>query len=290
MTKVRSLGLFLVALICFLLSVIAYLVVKNRSIESELVRNRAETGRVLQALTLAQSELSKTRSRITDQASSSKGRQAIDAALDVWLMKVDMLMVFLEKNPQWSIPQLKLLTISDWLDVTKDGNFETEADYRRALAKLRGLARQKVASSIGEALARSIAGNEGKIPISSEVLKHYIGQGFDPSYLDGLRINESGKLPGLKSKQKFVLVESPVDDVWDQTLFYNADGRWGVRSAGVSGEEMLESSIKRYYKDFGRNPTSIADLAAYPEMKGVDVESLKRVFAALTNRVNYPYK
>src|SRR5690606_10340514 len=85
------------------------------------------------------------------------GDEKFENALDVWIGKVRMLSTYLENNPDKRIPQMDLLTEKEWLDVTKDIELDSEADFRQALGKLRGLARQKVASQIREALKGAMA-------------------------------------------------------------------------------------------------------------------------------------
>ena len=65
-------------------------------------------------------------------------------------------------RPETKIPELQLLTETDWLVAAKEAKLDTEADIRKALAHLRSLAKQRL--PLADALSKFIADNNGELP------------------------------------------------------------------------------------------------------------------------------
>ncbi len=235
---------------------------------------------------------------VTEEASKLRGLLAevtppasdevFENALDAWIGKVRRLADYLSGHPGIRIPQMDRLTASDWLDVVKDanGSLDTEADFREALGKLRGLARQKVAPEIGKALVEAIAQNNGKLPDDPRSLAPYLPAGFNPAILDEFLMNPSGEIPGLKTQQRFVLIDKRVDDLWDATMFYDTAGNWGLHSAFAKGKETVANAITQFTQSTGVPPTSPSQLLPYMGSgpKPTDESAFNELFSALTTR------
>jgi hypothetical protein len=212
---------------------------------------------------------------------------AFGEAFDAWMGKVRRLFAYLAMHPERRIPQMDALTAADWLDVTKNKDLETEADFREALAKLRGLARQKFANDIGKALERAMAEDGGRPPSDPQALAAYVPAGIDQSILRQLAVNATGVMPGLKilgATEQFYLVDKPVDDLWDSTLFYSPNGGAGVRAAGAMGENSVAAAIAQYTKANGVPPTSAYQLSQYPGISAIDQADLDEMFKAMTTK------
>ena len=79
---------------------------------------------------------------------------------------------YLERMPDKQIPELKLLTDVDWLTATKEAKLESDADVRRTLSRLRGLAKNRLPLASG--LNAYINANNGQLPGDLSQLKPYI--------------------------------------------------------------------------------------------------------------------
>ncbi len=79
---------------------------------------------------------------------------------------------YLERMPDKQIPELKLLTDVDWLTATKEAKLESDADVRRTLSRLRGLAKNRLPLASG--LNAFINENNGQLPTDLSQLKPYI--------------------------------------------------------------------------------------------------------------------
>ena len=77
----------------------------------------------------------------------------------------------LERMPDKKIPELQLLTESDWLLAAKDAKFDAEVDVRKALSHLRSLAKSRL--PMGGALNAFTRANNGQLPTDLSQLKPY---------------------------------------------------------------------------------------------------------------------
>lgn len=221
--------------------------------------------------------------------SAADGNAALESAIEAWLVKVGKLRGFLREHPEWSIAQLELLAPADWLDATKKP-LESEADLRRALGSLRGLARQKTASDIAKALRAATAANGGQAPGSVETLLSYLPAGFDPALLSQVMLNPSGAIPGLREigggATTYYLVDRPVDPLWDGTLFYDASGGYGSRSSSARGENDVANAIAQFRAaNNGAAPTNVSQLLGDPKVAALDPTTLEELFRAMTTSV-----
>ncbi len=78
--------------------------------------------------------------------------------------RVALLKKLFAELPAQRIPEIKLLTDSDWLDVARTHELDTTSDIRVALAEIRALARRKFADELRPALQKFITASEGQLP------------------------------------------------------------------------------------------------------------------------------
>lgn len=221
------------------------------------------------------------------RAKAIEGHQVYEDEVDRWLQRIDLLKGYLEKNPDKMIPELNLLTPKDWLNVTVDISLEFEADYRKALAKARGLTKRKTAAAVGDALKRAVAANGGKMPADVQDLAGYLAPGTEPAILQRLAHNPSGQIDGLKDlsgKTRYVLIEKPVDDVWDTITFYSEDGGWGTRGI-TNGEHHVTKAINEFTRATGIAPTTAQQLQPYLVNTTLDESTRDALFNALTTKL-----
>jgi hypothetical protein len=220
---------------------------------------------------------------VVSQLRPAPSDEAFENALELWIAKVHRLSAYLDAHPNLRIPQMDVLTANNWLDVTKDNNLVSDADFRADLGRLRGLARLAFAPEIGKALGQALAANGGQLPTNPQELAQYFPSGADPTILGQLQINPSGSIPGIASKQQFVLVDAPVD-LWDTTMFYNTNGGFGSRSMGQGAQDTVANAIAQYTHENGTVPTDVSQLTTYQGINSMSPSDLSAIFQALTTK------
>ena len=146
----------------------------------------------------------------------------------------------LQQMPDKKIPELQLLNESDWLTAARTAQFDTDAGIRKALQKLRIIAKEKV--PIGSALFSFARANNGQLPASLDQLKPY----FDRSRLGDLGLDDStfnaivgrytllhtGNANDFPSNTWFVVETAPVDKDYDSRAKFGL-GTSAVISTGI---------------------------------------------------------
>ena len=120
--------------------------------------------------------------------------------------------------PDKKIPELQLLTENDWLSAAKDAKFDTETDIRKALGKLRNLAKDKL--PIGSALFSFTHANNGKLPTDLAQLKPYFKAPVDDAILERYKLLHTGNLSDFPSGAWFVAEKAPVDKDYDTLAIF----------------------------------------------------------------------
>jgi serine/threonine protein kinase/tetratricopeptide (TPR) repeat protein len=151
-----------------------------------------------------------------------------EAATEAWHARVEQLRQRLDQNPQAGIPELKFLTQYDWLEAAKD-NLETDADYRRALNRLRVAGETHfVDSQLQPALKIYVEINHGRFPASLAQLQPFFQPPVDEAILQRYEIVPHEKVPEAHWGGDWVVTEkSPVDKDYDRRLVVGAEGGWG---------------------------------------------------------------
>ena len=209
---------------------------------------------------------------------------------DSWIQGVYRLASYLSTNSSLGIPEMQLLSASDWLDAVSSTALETEADYRKALAYLRWNAKMLVAPEIRDALTSYLADSGGEIPENIEELFEYTkDSSFGQETLSRFNINPSGKFQNFhvadqNGNQNFVLVEKTnIDEVWDSQLLFSDKAGFGFKKYNDRVDGVVRSAIESYTKKNGRPPVVAADLESYVGEK-VDSDRLEAIFEALNSR------
>jgi len=66
--------------------------------------------------------------------------------------------------PERRIPELQWLTLTDWLDAAKDADLESDAGVRKALSRLRRLAKNRLYPIWQKAFDGYLANNSNELP------------------------------------------------------------------------------------------------------------------------------
>jgi hypothetical protein len=257
---------------------------QNRRIgmlERELSRVSKARDEALARASLETREVSSLQASLA--AATPARDEKFEDALAPWLAKVHRLEAYLNKHPEKRIPQMDLLVAADWLDATKASDLKSEADLRRVLGQLRGLARQKVSWDIGQALKKVMAENGGVPPANLQTLLPYLPGTFNPAILQELVPNPTGTIPGLRGGDRIYFVDKPVDDLWDATMFYIANGGVGSRTSSAPNEDVISRDIFLFTQANGAPPTAAAQLQNYPGVERVDPNKLQEMVEAYSS-------
>jgi RNA polymerase sigma factor (sigma-70 family) len=146
---------------------------------------------------------------------------------------------YLERMADKNIPEIKLLRESDWLEVAREVNFQSEAEIRESLSKLRSVAKSRFGKLATHALDEYLRANNGQLPTDPSQLKPYFEVPVDDAVLQRYRMLHSGNVNDLPKDTIYVISEkAPVDRDYDSHFYVGPHGRsgsWGT-GRGASGD------------------------------------------------------
>jgi hypothetical protein len=139
----------------------------------------------------------------------------------------------LEQLPETKIPELQFLTEHQWLDAARDAELQSDAGVRKALSKLRSLAKQSFAPRISSALDAYLAANQGQLPTELLQLQPYFKAPVDESILQRYELLRTGNVKDLPNGTWVVSEKRPVDRDYDSHLYIAPNGRTGSWGTGL---------------------------------------------------------
>lgn len=251
---------------------------------------RSRIGRLEQRVLRLQEEILLLEASVEEANRSRKlredsGEDAWDG-VEAWMDRTNRLGQFLERNRQYRIAEMDLLTPHDWLAVTKSGQLRTEADYRVALSFLRRDAKAKASAPIREAWKAFEAKSEGRPLEDFRELAEYGNGKLSLGMLSRYRLmteadEELGpRIIGGGSQETFI-EKAFVDDLWEfnvkvMSRAFVSGGSWNFRS-----KEYLVAALERFVSENGREPEESDELIPYVEDED-HREALPAMFEALT--------
>lgn len=262
---------------------------ENSRLQTENERLRVEAAARPQRDVPREEEITRLNAMLATEVQAIEGDQPYEDSLAIWIGQVRKLGTFLERHPELGIPEIALVSEADWLDATKGVTFEVEADYRKALAALRRIARNKSQAAISTALQQAIAANDGAPPESVEDLARHLPPGFDHSILQRFTLDPSGEIPELRvsgAPFRFILTEKPLDPLWDTQFFFAKGGATGVGVVGGMANS-IEKAMDEFTRVTGALPYQATQLLPYidPRTK-VEPDVLDEYFRALTTKLD----
>ncbi len=145
---------------------------------AQLARQRAALAR---DLALAEQQLARIPPvRLPDDTSAGTGDDQVVAA---WHARAVTLRALAAGTPAALIPEMKLLDDEDWLRVAQTAAFDTEAQRRQALAKLRTAAKVRFEVLLAETVARFKTAHGDRIPATALDLAPYLSPPADVAML-----------------------------------------------------------------------------------------------------------
>ena len=191
-------------------------------------------------------ELLRLRGEITQLKASANN--AADQAAAVLLGKVNKIKQRIEATPGAKIPELHLGTEEDWLQ-TAAKRLDSDIDYRRAMAHIRTLAKDKVASEFGQALSKYFKENKNQFPTDITQLKPFFKTPMDEAILKGWEIKSTDNFPLFKNVGKMMITENNAADFVFDSRHAVGDG-WQSQNYLTTDPEQLSlfSTVVRAYE------------------------------------------
>jgi hypothetical protein len=187
--------------------------------------------------------------------------------LERWLGSIEKVKNFIKYHPNYVIPEFKFLTTKHWLAVTQDGQIESEADYRKALAGLRESAKDAVVGMLAQGVKDYINANNGNPPKRLEDISNYLPADLDPSILERYMTNPSGVMDGYSAGNRhhwFIKEAMPSsDDIWDSEFWVNDLGGTARLGVNYTTGDKVQNAITQYRNAYGDEPTTVDQIREY---------------------------
>jgi len=208
---------------------------------AELLKLRGEVTRLrMEAKELAQSK-------------ANTGSRGSEVALKSWLNRVKEFKRLPERMPDKTIPELRLLTEEDWLELAKEPleadpkevNLDGDHVARLAFSAVRGKAKDKLVRVFSRALEGYAKANSGQLPTDTSQLKpylmnsHFLGparvvqipeSAVDDTVFRRYEILRTGQLEEVPSESTILAERAPVDSEYDTCLML---GRFWMAVSGL---------------------------------------------------------
>jgi hypothetical protein len=170
---------------------------------------------------------------------TGQNRNTAEPAIVSWLGRVKEFKELPARMPARAIPELKLLTEEDWLDLAKEplGHDAREIDLqdedtaRLVFREIRDKAKDKLVRKLAHALDKYVSANDGMLPAEMGQLgphittslfskpghvEEVIDPAVDEAMLERYEILQKGKLEAVPPDRILVIAEkAPVDDRFD---------------------------------------------------------------------------
>lgn len=145
---------------------------------AQLARQRTALAR---DVALAEQQLARIPPVRLPEASSAVS--ADDQVVAAWQVRAATLRDLAARTPAALIPEMKLLDDEDWLRVAQTAAFDTEAQRRQALAKLRTAAKARFEVLLAETVARFKTAHGDRIPATALDLAPFLTPPADAAML-----------------------------------------------------------------------------------------------------------
>jgi hypothetical protein len=122
----------------------------------------------------------------------------------------------LSQMPEKRIPELQWLTLADWLDAAKDADLESDAGVRKALSRLRRLAKSRLYPDWQKAFQGYLENNGNQLPADLAQLKPFFEKPVDDSILARYQLIASGSAASLKPGDYIMSERAPADSDFDE--------------------------------------------------------------------------
>jgi RNA polymerase sigma factor (sigma-70 family) len=211
---------------------------------------------------------------------------AMESELESWLTRVDRLKARLAQMPDKNIPEMKFLTSNDWLAVTLDNRLETDADVRKALSRLRNLAKTKpqVSSNLEKALRSYMKANDNQPPSAPSQLRPYLDPLLSDDILARYELSMADPPGAPHVVGRLMQEKSPVDEDYDTLLFFMKGG-YGFQGVSKFGDAVRQAVQAFAKANNGQTPVAVEQIFPYLPAQ-VDQTKLKEYWQAIQGGQN----
>jgi hypothetical protein len=118
--------------------------------------------------------------------------------------------------PEKRIPELQYLTLTDWLDAASGADLESDAGVRKALSRLRRLAKNRLYPAWQRAFRSYLDNNGNQLPTDLAQLKPYFEAPVDDTILTRYQLLVTGNANALKPGDYILSERAPADQDYDE--------------------------------------------------------------------------
>ena len=211
--------------------------------------------------------------RSTPRSEADRPDNPAEALLKKWQERVAQLKQQLEQNPGARIPEMKLLTESDWLLMVKQRSVGTETDWDRIFSQLRDAAEEKFVPQIRKALMAFQRTHNGQDPTDFAQLWPYFDPRTDPEILRRWTIVPAKTFPNRKWDSDYVVMQMSgvVDKEVDRVKILTSSIGSVTSLASIKAAWLMEPVYEAYRKAYPgqtpKHPSAYSPFAVTPEQR-----------------------
>jgi RNA polymerase sigma factor (sigma-70 family) len=187
----------------------------------------------------------------------------LDAEVAAWFSRVTRLKQLAAESPQWSVPELRLLTDGHWFDLARDAVFDTDAERRGLLKALRDAARAIVGLRLRRALVAYLDDHAGVLPETVDALAGYLSPPLDRDILARYQMNAHGNVAACDREAWLIVERTVVDEPFGSRL-----GVGRAKYETLNATEVPKAEFRRAVQAYvaahaGELPKSPTDVMPY---------------------------
>jgi len=118
--------------------------------------------------------------------------------------------------PEKRIPELQYLTLADWLEATRDADLDSDAGVRKALSRLRRLAKSRLYPAWQQAFRAYLDKHDNQLPADLAQLKPYFETPVDDAVLTRYQLLVTGSANTLNPGDYIMTEKAAVDRDYDE--------------------------------------------------------------------------
>jgi hypothetical protein len=249
------------------------LAARQDRLHGQVQRLQTENGVAADELAQASQELAQLQSE--NQTTSSDREIGIRS----WLRKSQYFRDLFAHRPGQAIPELQLLTPSDWLRLSHEAKAGNESEIRQALAAIRTASTRKFIDPLATALKKYTESHDGTLPPSATELAPYLDAAIDPSVLGRYEMLASGKVSDLGASpehNRYVITQSaPIDADYDYRDYVSvppdgsASGPWRTDEMSTAQREAATTYTKETGVQFAKSTSDLIPYVASPAIREI---------------------
>jgi RNA polymerase sigma factor (sigma-70 family) len=263
-----------------------YQVQKNAQQAAELKELRARAASAEQDLRLLREQRdasTKALQQTSEALASERSKTALfasqdteaESALDGWLQRVVSMRRFLKENPQYQIPEFGFLEERDWLEATKEIQFDDEWDFRSAAATLRRLAANRLFHHLMPALQAYLKTSNGMPPKDPSELVAFVDKPIDPAIWQRYKIISAAEagpqapvfIGSNGKKATWLLTDRETVDEYYVTRLYVSEAGVGTSTNENFDREVSAARMAFQSANPNQRPTTATQLAPFLKAK-----------------------